>query len=573
VGTLAVSHRIEVVEGPRRGDKARLSRRTGLVLGRGKQTLDLLDAQVSTRHAILEWRQDRFWVKDLGSANGTRVNGVEVGPEGMVLSNGDILGLGEGLVRFVEERSLLPQWVYWVALIVLVSTTPFMVQWIIDWRLWDKMTPTLVADNAVMGHGGEPINTGGDARILPLDRCLMREVMSNGAGMSIRRVTDFDGDGVSEVWITGPSWERVYTFDPRGEWQLLGELPLGCQNSQGSGFRDLYCGNQRYAFRHGIPFQPGPDRCARGSNKGRYELARKSGVTAWLPAPDGAIGQPTPYQFDIKGTQDLAAWLGERNIDVPIHFLVCEDMFPGMGAQVLTVDGRIERLQPGCTTTIAIGGSRTVEYRSKPYAVAFTETGRQLLIEQLGVFLGGSDLGHFQNAQQRSWWARISDQPTYHSATFIELRPSPTAAARFFQPIAQEDSRLVVQPFNRIGGLAVPGARLAATWQWTNRGTILKTPCGQYLKIDVGGWRCGPPCVRGTPFLKVSQVNGPQWSVPYQNASDLRLIGDGIEVSIDVVTGPGGFVTQAVAASVAVRDQQMCTMSPVFQGPETKPLQ
>lgn len=79
--------------------------------------------------------------------------------------------------------------------------------------------------------------------------------------------------------------------------------------------------------------------------------------------------------------------------------------------------------------------------------------------------------------------------------------------------------------------------------------------------------------MRGTPFLKISQVNGPQWSVPYQSARELTLRGEGIEVSIDVVTGPGGFVTQAVAASVAVRDEQMCTMSPVFQGPETKPME
>jgi hypothetical protein len=568
---LAVSHRIEVVEGPRRGDKVQPNRRTGLVIGRGKQTFDTMDPQVSTRHASIEWRTDRFWLRDLGSANGTRVNGVEVGPEGIVLGDGDQIAVGESVLRFGVTRSLLPQWVYWVALFALVLSVPGFLQLLIDWRLWDRMNPTIAAPDPVMGHGAEPVNPTGDALQVPLDRCFMREVASNGTDLATSRVTDFDGDGVSEIWVQGDTWERLYTFDRTNGWQLLGELPLGCQFSVGSGFRSLVCGNQTYQFRSGLPFQPGQDRCARGSNKGRYELSRQGGPTVWLPHPGGPIGVPTPYQVGLKGEQDLAAWLGERGVSGPVHFIVCEDMFPGMGAHVMTDQGFIYRLQPGCTSTVGMGGGRATDYPGRPYAIAFTETGRKHLIEQLAVFLGGSESHHFMNAEQRAWWDAARRQPTYHSASFVDFKPSPTAAARFFRPIPREDPRLVVRPFNRLGGLSVPGRLRAQVWSWLSEGTILQTPCGQYVKVDVKGWRCGPPCVRGTPFLEISQINGPKWTVPYQTARGKRLPGGkGIDVSVDVTIGPPGFVPQAVAASIAVRDREMCSGSPEFLGPEVR---
>lgn len=567
---MAVSYRIEVLEGARRGDKLPVKRARGLLIGRGKKLVDLLDSQVSTRHCAIEWQDDRFTIRDLGSANGTRVDGVEVGPEPVALADGVTIGLGESVLRFVETRSVLPQWVYWAALVALVLSTPGFIQLLIDWRLWDRMVPTIEAPAAVMGHAGSPLSTLGKSHILPLDRCLMREVQSNGDGLSIRRVTDWDGDGVSELWVEGQGWERVYTFDRRGNWQLLGELPQGCQNSTGTGFRDLHCGNKLYRFRTGLPFQPSANRCVRGSNKGRYDLARMNGAVVWMNGPGGPLGQPVPYQFGLKGQQDIATWLGERGVDSPVHFLVCEDMFPGIGAQVLTAAGSIERLQPGCANTLEIGGGRAGEYTSRPYAVAFTETGRKALVRELGVFLGGSELGHFQNPDQRAWWASLDKNPIWHSASFVFFNPSPNAAVRFFNPIPPEDSRLKTRPFSRLGGLQVPGRLRASVWEWMGSGTVLQTPCGQYVKIDPAGWRCGPPCVRGQSFLRISQVNGPEWTVPYKAATGQRFRGAGIELAVDVVEGPPGFVPQAVAATVAVRDNQVCTGSPVFQGPQVK---
>ncbi|TVQ89921.1 MAG: FHA domain-containing protein [Deltaproteobacteria bacterium] len=571
---MSVSYRIEVVEGPRRGDSFPLKKRNGLTFGRGKGTVDMLDPQVSTRQCSVEWSEGQFVVRDLNSAGGTRVEGVDVGEEPVALLPNGSISIGESVLRLREQRALLPQWVYWVALVVLLISVPGFLRTLVDISLWDKMVPLIDAPNPVMGHGGKPVNPAGDPRKVPLDRCFMREVGSAGDGFRIRRVTDWDGDGVGEIWVEGDTWERVYTFDTRGNWVLLGEIPSGCQNSEGSGFRDLHCGNRLYRFRPGLPFQPGQDRCAVGSNKGRYELSRMSGAVVWLPSQGQTLAHPQPYQFGIRSRQDLAAWLGERNIDGQVHFIVCEDMFPGLGAQVLTSDGRIERLQPGCTNTLHVGGGRSRDYEGRPYAVAFTETGHRLLAEQMGVFLGGSEMGHFQNREQRAWWTSLSSLPSWHGASFIVFTPAPTASTRFFNPIPPEDPRLQVRPFHRLGGLSVPGRLRASVWRWTESGTVLQTACGQYVKIDPMDWRCGPPCVRGrTPFLKISQVNGPNWEVPYQQARGLRLRGAGIELEVDVQTAPSGYVTQAVAASVAVRDNDVCAGSPIFQGPEVKPLQ
>lgn len=52
-----------------------------VLIGRGRQSdLRLTDGAVSTEHAVLSWRQDRWTLRDLGSRNGTRVDDAAVPP-------------------------------------------------------------------------------------------------------------------------------------------------------------------------------------------------------------------------------------------------------------------------------------------------------------------------------------------------------------------------------------------------------------------------------------------------------------------------------------------------------------
>jgi pSer/pThr/pTyr-binding forkhead associated (FHA) protein len=65
-----------------------------VTLGRENADLVIDDPEISRPHACMEWNQERLEVSDLGSANGTFVNGERIeGPR--ELRNGDLVKLGQ----------------------------------------------------------------------------------------------------------------------------------------------------------------------------------------------------------------------------------------------------------------------------------------------------------------------------------------------------------------------------------------------------------------------------------------------------------------------------------------------
>jgi hypothetical protein len=71
-----------------------------ITVGRGSSNdIALDDDFASTRHARVEPRKDGVWVEDVGSTNGTAVNGVALtGPQ--KLSPGDVVRIGQTDLRF-----------------------------------------------------------------------------------------------------------------------------------------------------------------------------------------------------------------------------------------------------------------------------------------------------------------------------------------------------------------------------------------------------------------------------------------------------------------------------------------
>ena len=69
-------------------------------LGRGGENAIRLDGDdfVSTRHALLEPRPDGLWVEDVGSTNGTFVNGARV-TTARLLAPGDVVRIGQTDLR------------------------------------------------------------------------------------------------------------------------------------------------------------------------------------------------------------------------------------------------------------------------------------------------------------------------------------------------------------------------------------------------------------------------------------------------------------------------------------------
>jgi hypothetical protein len=72
-----------------------------LTIGRGATNDVALpgDDYASTRHARIEPRRDGIWVEDIGSTNGTFVNGIRLTRERR-LAAGDIVRVGETDLRF-----------------------------------------------------------------------------------------------------------------------------------------------------------------------------------------------------------------------------------------------------------------------------------------------------------------------------------------------------------------------------------------------------------------------------------------------------------------------------------------
>ena len=88
--------RFLVLDGPGLREGSVLELKEPTVAGRGPESSLQLDGDdfASARHARIEPRVDGVWVEDLGSTNGTFVNGARVTTE-RLLQPGDVLRLGQ----------------------------------------------------------------------------------------------------------------------------------------------------------------------------------------------------------------------------------------------------------------------------------------------------------------------------------------------------------------------------------------------------------------------------------------------------------------------------------------------
>lgn len=62
--------------------------------------LVLSDRYVSQRHAVVTWRDGRWWLRDLGSTNGTKVGQMQVRGE-VALDYGDVVTIGSTRLKLV----------------------------------------------------------------------------------------------------------------------------------------------------------------------------------------------------------------------------------------------------------------------------------------------------------------------------------------------------------------------------------------------------------------------------------------------------------------------------------------
>jgi hypothetical protein len=66
------------------------------------------DPYASASHAMILWREDRWWLEDLESHNGTFLNGEQVS-QPLTLTTGDCIRIGETILRFeMASRGVQP---------------------------------------------------------------------------------------------------------------------------------------------------------------------------------------------------------------------------------------------------------------------------------------------------------------------------------------------------------------------------------------------------------------------------------------------------------------------------------
>jgi pSer/pThr/pTyr-binding forkhead associated (FHA) protein len=99
-GASARRARLRVVAGPDRGQEFGLDKHR-CVIGRRNADVVLHDPRVSRQHAIIEIYKDRILLKDLGSSNGTQVNGRRVEVE--MLAAGSRILIGDSTLELLLE--------------------------------------------------------------------------------------------------------------------------------------------------------------------------------------------------------------------------------------------------------------------------------------------------------------------------------------------------------------------------------------------------------------------------------------------------------------------------------------
>jgi len=98
-------YNLTITVGPNRGTTYPLTPAQPVTIGRDASCdLTIEDVMISRQHARIRFQGQHYFVEDLGSSNGTFINGNRLGPNPVPLSNGDQIQLGSAAVLVFEVQ-------------------------------------------------------------------------------------------------------------------------------------------------------------------------------------------------------------------------------------------------------------------------------------------------------------------------------------------------------------------------------------------------------------------------------------------------------------------------------------
>jgi len=95
---------LKVIEGPDKGARFELPEWEPQLIGRSSEALRTTDDTCSRRHAELTPDEGKWYIRDLGSSNGTYINGKRIGQERVELHLGDQIRVGSTVFVFGSRK-------------------------------------------------------------------------------------------------------------------------------------------------------------------------------------------------------------------------------------------------------------------------------------------------------------------------------------------------------------------------------------------------------------------------------------------------------------------------------------
>ncbi|MEZ4322458.1 MAG: FHA domain-containing protein [Myxococcota bacterium] len=567
-----MAHDLVAVGGPVAGERFPLPASEEIVIGRTQRGINLPDPLVSMKHASMKVERGQWLITDLDSATGTKVNGQSIPANTPTpVAIGDTILIGECEFQLDSGTSRVVRRLLWAMAPAWMLV--FIAAGVLFWVTGDRPV-TLNTSKTI--H-----TTQGERHSLVIPKPFIRKHGLDLQQLSLRRITDLDEDQVDELWLHIGRDEFVVTFTDEG-WKLLGRFPQGCvdrRNPSGP-FPDLSCDGIDYRMFDGeyvVISQSDPVVWFVGEPKGEYELKVEEGKSKKgkkkaksktdepekgpmqrVPELDvlrGAQG-PVPFRIAMGNADLLAGFLAAQGIVDPVHYILCEDGFPGVSPQALLQGGKVQRLAFGCGEDIKLEGTRAPAFEgSRVAAIAFTAIGREMLTKHLAYTWSGAPDPLFVPGFYRSVVDTAEHWPIQlKGGVYVGFE----STGQVFHPIASEPNlsdRIRLEAEDATDREAITATLLSA-----GRATIDPAGCA-VITIRTRGFRCAPirGCLPGKRFLEVVESGCGEekvvLSTGYRSGAFTGST-ENSEVRVEQRTQSAMAVTDIIQARVGVRPKQ-----------------